>query len=326
MPISIYGQANPDHARFNIPEDATIWRYMDVGKYLDLITKKKLWFTRAVEFRKTDPYEGGLTVDDERKVAAVLEADSKESLKEALLRCDETNIANMMELNPDKTFRYFQLIYMSKLPFVDMNARVNSISCWHENPTESDAMWALYARRDAGIAIKSNVRRMLKAFDATTRTIYVAKVAYDSDDALSALTPGICDSLLIKRHAFRHENEVRIIALTTDGYESPGWRPDHQVYSIESSRHVSPGVYIECDIFELIEEVVISPLMAQYCYEALTDVTQTLMPNTPIRISKLLTKNAMPWALSEELKQIWSEYNRTGFLRDIGDISATTTT
>jgi hypothetical protein len=55
MPISIYGEGNPDHARFKVSRDATIWRYMTIGKFLDTITKGKFWFSRAVELRKMDP-------------------------------------------------------------------------------------------------------------------------------------------------------------------------------------------------------------------------------------------------------------------------------
>jgi hypothetical protein len=72
-------------------------------------------------------------------------------------------------------------------------------------------MWALYAQRDAGIAIKSSVQRVLNAFVSSKRSLGIAKVNYDSQSSLSAMTSGVYDSLLIKRHAFHHENEVRIM-------------------------------------------------------------------------------------------------------------------
>ena len=37
MPISNYGENNPDLAKFMVPQGAVIWRYMDIGKFLDLI-------------------------------------------------------------------------------------------------------------------------------------------------------------------------------------------------------------------------------------------------------------------------------------------------
>ena len=74
------------------------------------------------------------------------------------------------------------------------------------------------------------------------------------------MTSGFYDSLLIKRHAFHHENEVRIIASTFDGYEAPEWTEENQVCNFDPAKIVPPGVYVECDIQSLIEEVVISPL------------------------------------------------------------------
>jgi hypothetical protein len=50
MPIAVYGEGNPDHRRFIVERDASLWRYMDIGKYLDIITKGKIWFTRVSEF------------------------------------------------------------------------------------------------------------------------------------------------------------------------------------------------------------------------------------------------------------------------------------
>jgi hypothetical protein len=57
-------------------------------------------------------------------------------------------------------------------------------------------MWELYAKRSAGVAMKSTVTRILKAFESSRRNIYIAKVDYDSQNRLSALTHGIFDSFL----------------------------------------------------------------------------------------------------------------------------------
>ena len=61
MPISIYGENNPALHPFMPDRNATVWRYMDIGKYLDLITQRQLWFTRVSELQKIDTYEGALT-------------------------------------------------------------------------------------------------------------------------------------------------------------------------------------------------------------------------------------------------------------------------
>jgi hypothetical protein len=229
-----------------------------------------------------------------------------------------------MDSQPGMSVHYFQLHFLAKLASVEMNAYTHSLSCWHENPSESDAKWALYAQRDAGIAIKSTVHRILNAFSSSKRTLSIAKVTYDSEGRLSAMTSGIYDSLLIKRHAFHHENEVRIIATTYDGYEAPEWTEGNQCYNFNTTTSVLPGVYIDCDIQSLIEEVVVSPLTPLYSYEAMERIVKTLLPSISIRKSQLLFKgDDLPLELfSPELKLLlWDNYRRTRRLLDGDELS-----
>jgi hypothetical protein len=61
MPISIYGENNPGLRAYMPAGNATVWRYTDLGKYLDLIIWRELWFTRVSTLRAMGPYEGALT-------------------------------------------------------------------------------------------------------------------------------------------------------------------------------------------------------------------------------------------------------------------------
>jgi hypothetical protein len=48
-----------EHPTFVLPENSdekTIWRYMDLPKFISLIHKKSLFFTKASKLY--DPYEG----------------------------------------------------------------------------------------------------------------------------------------------------------------------------------------------------------------------------------------------------------------------------
>jgi hypothetical protein len=320
MPISLYGQNNPDLARFLPDPDATVWRYMDIGKYLDLITRRELWFTRISEFRKTDPYEGALTKYDTEKVTKILAAASTEELKTTLLRYREADLAALIEQHPQKSHLWFQLVFLTQLPIVEMNAYTYSVSCWHANPTESDGMWELYGKRDAGVAIKASVERLLRAFSSSARSLYVAKVSYDSENILSALTSGMIDSILIKRHAFRHEDEVRVIATTMDGYEAPDWTQENQTYRVDPSMKVPPGCYVACDLDVLIEEIVISPLMPDHAACAVETASRSFLRNTPIRKSTLLRREELPFIGSAKLAIMWAEYQKKKLLLDFDEI------
>lgn len=48
------------HPRLTTPsDDVVLWRYLDFARFLDLLERQALWFTRADKFE--DPLEGGLT-------------------------------------------------------------------------------------------------------------------------------------------------------------------------------------------------------------------------------------------------------------------------
>jgi hypothetical protein len=309
MPIAVYGEGNPDHRRFIVERNASLWRYLDIAKYIDIITKDRIWFQRVSELRKVDPYESTPTKYDEEKRTRVVEAKTKDELRSIVAQYILSDFVPFIDNNPDKSLKFFQLLLVTQ-NITDMNAYTHSISCWHENQGESDAMWALYAGRNAGIAIKSSVSRVLEAFKSSSRQMSIAKVTYDSPSGtLSAETSGIYDSLLIKRHAYHHESEVRIIAKTLDGYESS----DPTRYYIDFAKPVPPGVYIECDIYSLIEEVVVSPLMPLYAFQAIEDMTsRVLSRRIPIRRSTLLAKEDAPTPMSRELAAMLEQYRRTG--------------
>jgi hypothetical protein len=102
--------------------------------------------------------------------------------------------------------------------------------CWTLH-SASDAMWRIYAKDKEGIRLRTTVR---KAFEDLSRfaginashQAYVGKVRYlparrlrtFARDAISMpFTPqGFASTLLVKRPAFRHEDEVRLLFLANE--------------------------------------------------------------------------------------------------------------
>jgi hypothetical protein len=322
MPIGIYGENNPDLRRFTPDREATIWRYMDLGKYLDLITRKELWFTRAIEFRKADPYEGALTVYDQKMLEQIVGAKTKNELKDLFQLYGRTSLITMMEMLPNNSLAFFQAIVITGAQHSQFNPYSSLVSCWHENKGESDAMWDLYAKKNAGIAIKTTISKTVTAFRNSAHNIAVAKVAYDIDGTMSALTSGIYDSLLIKRQAFAHENEIRLLVFSLVGYEAPGYSEDNQVYNLNVLKSVPTGLYIPCDIEQLIDEIVVSPLIPSYAYEGVAAITKQYMPSTIVRKSRLLTMESFSLGTSADLELILNTYIKTRRLLDVDAIRA----
>jgi hypothetical protein len=322
MAAHVYGTGNPELEMFVVPEDTVVWRYMDIPKYLDILMKKALWFTRAIELRKLDLFEGEITPHDTTRLKRVLSVNNKEELRKTFIELGEANTAQLIEQLTSYSMEWFQLLFITRSNLIEHELRTTAISCWHANKRESDAMWSLYAQKNAGIAIRTTVANLLKVFGGSSRTVAIGKVNYDSQDSLSAVRRVSLSSLFIKRHAFVHENEIRLIADLLDGYESPEWTEANRIYSVDPSRTVPPGVYVNCEIIDLMEEVIASPLMPNYIYETLRDLTKMIIPEIDLKKSNLLDRDYLNVVVSDKLGFLLSQYRATGRLLDFGQFSS----
>jgi hypothetical protein len=99
--------------------------------------------------------------------------------------------------------------------------------CWTSH-TASDAMWRIYSPKTDGVRIRTTVRvlfgSLLKATPRTGARPFIGRVRYLSDRDLIRFAkhaieaadsePAECArTLLVKRRAFHHEREVRLIAV-----------------------------------------------------------------------------------------------------------------
>jgi len=130
--------------------------------------------------------------------------------------------------------------------------------CWTKT-RESDAMWRIYSPDKKGARIKTTPRKLLKSlYDVSDeyrdKSCFVGKVKYFTKPKLKLLLDnygenwildntgiGQARTLLFKRNAFKHENEVRIIFNSQGEYSTD----DIHSYTI--------------DPFDLIDEIVFDP-------------------------------------------------------------------
>lgn len=116
--------------------------------------------------------------------------------------------------------------------------------CWSLN-IESDAMWRIYAPNKNGVKIETTVTKLFNSLYRSTSTYprmscFIGKVDYHSKKSLTAMARDVRDggksavgsynqakSLLIKRIAFKHEEEVRLI------YLEPRNCADNKIHSYE---------------------------------------------------------------------------------------------
>ncbi|MGJ5813665.1 DUF2971 domain-containing protein [Paludibaculum fermentans] len=160
--------------------DKRLWRYMSLQKFMDLLQRSCLWFTRLDHFH--DPYEG--------------------FLPEII-----TRLANDKERPEFAQFQY------------DPWRKRACANCWYMSDYESAAMWDLYSK-EGGIAITSHVSRLgpsiAPEFDSAGWGLYGNAVKYidfqkekvETIDAQGSII--LAQELHCKRKSFEHEQEYRL--------------------------------------------------------------------------------------------------------------------
>jgi hypothetical protein len=209
---------------FQQPEDAAVlWRYQDLPRYIDLLLKGQLFFSRADKFE--DPFEGKYTLQSKHELVEQLKKNKKEDVIKAKEKVEKLTKE-----------------HIEKRAFVTINS-------WHNNTDENYAMWKIYARGDYGLAIQTTYERLKRSFAATDKTVFIGKVNYynESSDPIpfgNGLTP-----FLRKRKIYEYENEVRCCYVIPPEEKEFVWQ--------EQDKY--DGIFVNADLEILIERIYISP-------------------------------------------------------------------
>ena len=223
--------------------DTTLWRYMDLAKYLSLLENRALFFARADKLG--DPFEGAWSDANLRylELAKDLPTGSGHS-NEAL--------AWRMIVKATKEDRRFTLI-----------------NCWHASNHESEAMWRLYSGLGYGLAIKTDFKTFIHSFTDRVPDIIgnVEYISYETDQMPWSMNA----PFLHKRVSFGHENEVRAILSCHNLTETD--RSD--VKKIDYSKDICEiGMPFSIDPEELIQGVVVSPYAESWILDLAASVSK----------------------------------------------------
>ena len=131
--------------------------------------------------------------------------------------------------------------------------------CWSFHKA-SDAMWRIYSPQNNGIRIRTTPRQLAASLYSSLKSLpevkcYVGKVLYLNEKKLKAYSNNIFDdagisvenlfkSLLAKRMAFRHENEVRLLyfGIEDDCYKNDKFGYDIDPHSLITQIMIDPRV------------------------------------------------------------------------------------
>lgn len=160
--------------------------------------------------------------------------------------------------------------------------------CWTLSSEETDAMWRIYSPNKNGVRVRSTLFKVFSPLKSQTppdigKKVFIGKVEYVKESDLvkelqkakmDSLTfvfkyePMIINSLMMKREAFQHENEVRII-----------YRGEPNLTGGLHGYNIIPK--------DFIEELLFDPRIDQKVYNRYEKKLKKLLPNCPISQSTL---------------------------------------
>jgi Protein of unknown function (DUF2971) len=237
------------------PDDAVMWRFMDFTKYVSLLETGRLFFPQAKTM--DDNYEGLLP-----KMTMELRRNAIEELSVSPVAKEH-------------------LQTHSNFPSL-MARETCYISCWHQNPHESAAMWKLYAPSGEGVAVRTSFQHLKSAFSATKDLLFAAVVNYIDYTKEVFGTHNAFIPILHKRKSFSHEAEVRLIWWAVVNGPSCTWLPG----SPSPSPYPS-GQCVAVSVAELLQEVFVSPTAGPWLRDLVESITRKYGISCPVRRSDL---------------------------------------
>lgn len=223
---------------FKYDRDTTLYRYIEIEKLIYLLLEGALPLSRITNF--DDAFESSLPkwIWDQ-----ICERSEKAYGRQIILTKEQIDESSNLELIDRKCF---------------------FVSCWHANEQESAAMWRLYSNYHKGVAIKTNVKSLIKEFPEwyehegqrcyfqLSEVSYVdfsnSKNFFINDITLNNVTGKMH---LIKRLSFEYENEIRLWTVTHEGcFKQTG----EQIQTIENDY-----IHAKTNISNIIEEIIVAP-------------------------------------------------------------------
>lgn len=218
---------------------------MDFVTYVSILENRKLFFRRSDKF--DDKYEGSTP-----------------------------------QANIDKYKGAFSKIYKLAVETRKWQKKWIYINCWHMNDYESAAMWKLYGRNEASIAIQSTYARLKKdllqgEFSKNIHFGFVNYIDYKKD---CIPDDNLLWPLFHKRRSFEHERELRVLIDESD--------KNHYLI-VGKKSNPKEGVYVQVDVEQLATAIYVSPTSPPWFFNLVDKVTSTYGYNIKILQSSLST-------------------------------------
>ena len=170
-------------------EDAVLWRYMDMAKFLSLLETQSLYFANLSSFE--DPFEG-------HPPRVVIDAFT--AIPADLSDADAAERKRIAEQNHN---------------FFSSSRNIVCASCWHMNEIENAGMWSQYLKTGEGIAIRTTFGALKRSLSMSPSNVTVSGgiVQYVDYETFEPPVTNIVAWGALKRLGFDHEREFRLLCL-----------------------------------------------------------------------------------------------------------------
>ena len=223
---------------------------MSFAKFASLLTRRALFFARADKLG--EPFEG--------------------SIPQLTIQA----IHNDTTLGEHKN----TLILMLR-----NRPRYTLINSWHENETESDAMWKLYAGHGEGIAIRTTYHSLRESLIGR-EVVSIERVEYVDYDTTRVQLSNPLAQFTTKRRSFAHEREVRAII------QHLYFRDNEIIANGPDTCDV--GIYHDVDLDKLIHGIFVPPYAEDWFRELVHATAQNFGLRVPVNKSSLSNPPVWP--------------------------------
>lgn len=258
-----------EHPEFSPPDspNAKIWRYMDLAKFLSLLDRRCLFFSRLDRLSEFDPFEGHFTRMNVALDGTKFE-DMSEEWREAYGVKDEKTFSAMIDAS--KLGREYIVKYHRPETFVNS---------WHIKEHESAAMWKVYLTNNEGIAVQSTYQRLIESLTSYNEfDVYVGKIKYINYENEVIPRHSILSPFMRKRKSFEYEDELRALI----------WTPQYGKNDLANNKFANAhGLEVAVDIERLIENIFVAPSAPSWILDVIRSVTKKF------GIGKIVTQSSL---------------------------------
>lgn len=259
------------HPEFHEPEgDAiSVWRYMDLTKFLSVLDKSALYFVRLDKLAKFDSFEGYYTT-------ANLEF---EQLKYNQL---PKELKDEDGFKDEKTFEAMKEFSPFIRQFAKKHRETTFVNSWHVQVHESAAMWSQYLKSQDGLAIQSTYKKLIDSYNEYEEyEIHIGTINYIDYNIESIPMKNLLSPFLYKRKSFEHEQELRCLI----------WTPQHgknELMDLSKNKYKDTyGIYVHVNVETLIERIYLAPSSPEWMLDLLKSLMMKFSLDKPVIQSDL---------------------------------------